>query len=275
MDMTSIKTILAIVAALTLNPSAYAGGTPKGKPFVQLGNQIIELQGQMEQTIAEQAEQLTTVAITAEKVATLEGTVLSLEDRVLSLEDRVETAEANLSLLNTKATNQQDQINELINGALSHGVDILALQNNLVTINQQIATLETQTGDHAAEIAALQLQATSLTAQIETNAAGLTALQAELVKTNDLIEALEAELALLETVLEAKQNVINHTCEVGQALVEVQGDSVVCGSVGGASGLTMETVSKQYTFAAQHLDQLYMSCWIDNSKWSILESVWS
>ncbi len=259
MHMSSvIKTTVFVVAALTLIPSAYAGGTPKGKPFVQLGNQIIELQGQLEQTIEQQVEQLTTVAITADKVATLEGTVLSLEDRVLSLEDRVATAETNLSLLNTKATNQEDQITQLINGALAHGVDILALQNKLITVNQQIATLETEVGDHAAEIAALQLQATSLTAQIETNAAGLTALQAGLEETNELIDALEAELAELQLVLETKQNIINHTCPVGQAVVGISPDSGVgCAAVGTSGALTAQTWSKVHNFTAPVVVHLY------------------
>ena len=260
MDMSSVtKTAFVVVAALMLVPSAYAGGTPKGKPFVQLGNQIIELQGQLEQTIQEQAEQLTTVAATAEKVNTLEGTVDSLEGRVLSLEDRVETAEANLSLLNTKATNQEDQIAQLISDALAHGVDILALQNSLVTINQQIATLETQAGDHATEIDALQAQATSLTNQIEANAAGLTALQAGLAETNELIDALKAQLEELQLVLEMKQNIVNGTCSTGQALVQVYVDgSVGCTSLGVSGALTVQTVSKVHSFTAASTIHFYV-----------------
>lgn len=250
MYMSSVtKTTLVVVAALTLVPSAYAGGAPKGKPFIQLGNQIIELQGQMEQTIQQQAEQLTTVAATAVKVDALEETVGTLEDRVLSLEDRVSTAEENLLLLKTKATNQENQINELISGALAHGVDILALQADLATVNQQIDILETDVGVHTDQIAVLQAKATSLTALIETNALGLFALQGELATTNDLIDALEAQLAQLQLVLEMKQHIINHTCPSNQAFISVQPDgSVVCGPVGGVSGLVTLTVFKTHTF---------------------------
>lgn len=227
--------LLTLLAA----SSAYAGA-PKGKPFVQLENQIVEVQGQLEQTIEQQVEQLTTTVMTADTA--LEERVTSLEGRTLSLEDRVATAVTNLSLLNTKATNQQNQISDLINTAAAHGVNISALQDELATVNQQIVTLETQTGDHASEIAALQAQAASLTNQIEANAAGLTVLEAELADTNTLIVALQAQLSHLQIALETKQDIINRRCPDGQALVGVQGDgSIVCAPIG-AQGITVQTV---------------------------------
>ncbi|HLF97605.1 MAG TPA: hypothetical protein VI457_10710 [Methylococcaceae bacterium] len=240
---------VAILAALSSPAQAAAGGGggAAGKPFVQLQNEIIEVQNVVTQTFEEQVTNLTQVVMTSDtalegRVSALETQVSSLESRLSGVEDEIEamnitlddlksrigTTETNIGLLQIKSGNQQNQIDDLIASALQQGVDILALEAQLAGVNQQIMVLQTTTGDHTAEISDLQLQATSLKSQIETNAAGITTLRTDLTNTKNLIGALQTQLSQMQNSLQQLQNAMNYSCAPGTVLSQIDRTTYTC-----------------------------------------------
>jgi peptidoglycan hydrolase CwlO-like protein len=254
--------IFSVMAASIVQAAPNGGSNAGGKPFVQLENQIIEVQNYTTQTIEQQIQELTTNVINtdtelADRVSTLESDFQALDTRVTSLEtqmsltqDRIAVTEQNIDSLTNKASNLETQIDELLTKALQQGTDILTLQQQLATINQQIETILAQTGDHTEEIETLKQQASTLQTEIETNAAGITSLQSELTTTTLLIEGLKSELlnmkgqlANMQIYLAGKQDVINKRCPDGQALVEVSANgSIACETIG-STGIVSGTVS--------------------------------
>jgi hypothetical protein len=249
---------VAVLTALSSSASSAAGGGASnagGKPFVQLENQIIEVQNTLTQTIEQQIQNLTTTVINSD--TSLADRVALLEGKVLSLEDRIAISEQNIASLNTTATNLQNQINGLIATASQQGVDILALQNQLTTTNEQISALLAQSGDHSSEIEALKLTAASLQNQIEINASGITGLQEQLNETKEILTGLQGQLTNFQNALQAKQDILDGKCPDGMALKEIRADgAIVCGMLG-ANGLEFHQVSQR----------LWLDAWEANTQY--------
>lgn len=189
------------------------GSTPKGKPFVAINGQIVEVNG----AISNLQDQIDEIVV---NVDTIEERVTANEDAVLLLQG----INADLQLLIDNNISNIDDINTTVATLES---DLLALQGDVENNADAITTYETL-------IASLQ----SAILDIEN---GLIALDADLQPQIDhntaLIAAIEVEVDMLNAVLEQKQDIVDGVCPSGeQAISQVLADgSVVCTDINSSS----------------------------------------
>lgn len=174
-------------------------------------------------------------------IATLTDQLNALVARVSTLEERVIADEnAMISLVN-----QINVLNVLVNQNLTSitaiQAEIAALQNENIYLTSLIAV---NTGD----IAALQLQVNQNAALISTLEASVllvqtsvidlgSSLQAQIDNSLVLIAALQSEIDMINSDLAFRNRLLGGTCPNGEAAVAIQSDgSLVCAVVGGTGG---------------------------------------
>lgn len=227
------KGLLLVFASLVCvsfySQSVQAGNFPKGKPFVALNDQVVEVKG---------------------SISSLEEQIDILVGRVDSIEQRVTANEAAI----LKLGNQNAALQTLITSALTSIEDINAeislLQNDNENLKAQMAAL----AEGSSEIETLQ-------AEIDENKAMIATLEDSMLMVNDGVISLETSLqeqidnnvelmgviqdqvALINETLETKQNIIDGVCPDGSAVQQINADgSVVCGAAGGGVSGQFESI---------------------------------
>jgi len=181
------------------------GANPNGKPFVELGGQIVEIEGE---------------------ISSLQDQIDALVGRVNSIEAE-QTALANAIVsLGAENVSLQAQID-------ANTADVDALEGQISNINSQILDLQAQidaNGDAdgvlQAQVGDLETQATTLALAIDTLEGDL---RASIENNTDLINAMQDRIENIEYALTMKQNVINGLCSDGSSIRQVHPDgSVEC-----------------------------------------------
>jgi hypothetical protein len=198
---------LALTLAFATNAvggPAYGGGSPKGKPFVELLGQIVEVQGEVNDL--------------TEQVSLLRGDVDSIEELVAD-------NQAIIAQLQVEDDALQAQIDML-------GTDIVATQSEISRLDAEDAELlgliETNSGD----IEALQAQIDSneaMITQLKLDVLGLESLEERIATNEAMIDILESELLILQAELQEKQDRIDGFCPGGEAITAIDPDgSITC-----------------------------------------------
>jgi hypothetical protein len=193
--------LAAFCSALVAAPAI--AGPAKGKPFVALQDQIVEV----------------------------EGAISSLSDQVEILIGDVDSIEARMSASENAIQDLQNQIHSL--NALITG--------NYTTIDDVNAAIDALSADMTAENEALKLTLQAAIADVEAGTIDLTDdLQLQIDNNKALIAILSAEIASQAEWEEFNNNLTNGVCPDGSFVTSIEIDgSLVCGDVGengGAAG---------------------------------------
>lgn len=220
------------IAALAATPAGAKDNTPKGKPFVAIEGQIVEV----------------------------EGAISSLQDQVDLLVAKVDTLEQRVTANQTAITTlyqQNNALNTLIQQNISDVASIqaeitnlqavnLGLQDAIAAASGNIEALQNELSANQQLIASLQ----SALIMVNNNVISLSeGLQAQIDNNVALIQALQTEIADIQQKLEMKQNIINGTCPANSAIKGVMTDgSVVCEAF--SAGRIEKVIAKNYGSAA-------------------------
>ena len=215
--------LAALLVASTGTAFAASGGSPNGKPFVEINDQLVAVQGDVD-SIKDQIESLTS--------------------RVESIEE--ESAAVSAKLDQTIAT--QTALSDLV----------AQIEIGTTTLASSVSHLESESASLASQIEALGGTDTELQAQIDTNQALLISLQLalsegldsvvnELDQLDEMAFYLEIEQTKIQEELRLKQNLIEGTCANDEFLAAVSSDgSVVCRSPETNSPVEVITVHKTF-----------------------------
>jgi hypothetical protein len=201
--------VLAAFCSVLVAAPAIAGPA-KGKPFVALQDQIVEV----------------------------EGAISSLSDQVEILIGDVDSIEARMSASETAIQDLQNQIDSL--NALIIG--------NYTTIDDVNAAIDALSADMTAENEALKLTLQAAIADVEAGTIDLTDdLQLQIDNNKALIAILSAEIESQAEWEAFNDNLINGVCPDGSFVTSIEIDgSLVCGDVGdngGAAGTLLSFTS--------------------------------
>ena len=217
-----IKTI-ALIYFLATSVSALAaasGSSPKGKPFVEINDQLVAVQGDVD----------------------------SIKDQIESLTSRLETIEEAAAAVSEKL----DQT-IAVQAALSDLVE--QIEAGTTTLTTAISDLELESDSLATQIAALGGSDEDLQAQIDSNQAltlslqlalanGLESIDDELEQLDELAFYLAQEQSKIQAALDLKQNVLEGSCDEGLALTAITEDGIQCEAIKSQLGLEIVEIRK-------------------------------
>ena len=201
----TIYFIILTTAILTLAITpAFSGSTPKGKPFVYLNDQIVEVQG---------------------AVSSIQEQIDSLVEQVDTIEERVGANENAISSLKSQNTALAAQM-------AIYGEDIDAMEAQIASLQAENALLQSQIEANDGDIGALQTSVDenyALITSLQSAVQKIDTLQGQIAHNIVLIQALYDEIDQINDVLALKQNIVNGTCPAGSSIREImENGSVVC-----------------------------------------------
>ena len=195
---------------------AASGGTPKGKPFVELQNQI----------------------------RSLEERVDSLLTRIVANESRLDGIDASIALIEQENTDLQQQLSDLVAGLTTVEDTIAQLEAEVAALQSELQTHDDQFGEIESEIARLdELIALFTLAQAE----GFSVIEARLAENEEILFELSLMIEDAQNQLALKQNLISGSCAEDEKLVTIEADgSLVCDTMssGPLEGLTVTKRTK-------------------------------
>ena len=219
----AIKSISLAAAVLVISSNVNAvgsGSNPKGKPFIAINDQIIEVEGAIS-SLQEQVDLLVgRVDSIGERVTANEGAIATLQSQNVTLNTLVQQSLSDIASIDTKILLLQGANTDLEAMIAANSGDILALRSDIDANDAMINTLQSAILMVQSDIISLE---SSLQLQIDNNMT--------------LISAIQNELDSINSILAIKQNLINGACPDGSAIQEVQNDgSVICEGVAAQSG---------------------------------------
>jgi peptidoglycan hydrolase CwlO-like protein len=240
--MKKCKTIwthsLFLLTILLLCSNVHAGGkggTPNGRPFIELDGQILEVVGEMS-TIQDQVDSL------VEKVNTLEEKIIANENAIESL--------------NAQNITLQTQVD-------SYATDIASLQGQIDNLEAENITLQQELdGDIDGSIQQQINTNNGLIASLTQNVNDIgNDLQAQIDNNILLISALETEIDIVNNILTEKQAIISGSCAAGQSIRQVNPDgSTVCEIDNVVSDLVTAQVSSYNVVQPSNQVTVNLSC---------------
>ena len=219
--MKNIKIISISALFMMLTTQAFAGSAPKGKPFVALQGQIIEVQGavaeidtRMTELETSVAEQLSAMKTDVEELAIAVGT---LTGRVDTLDDAVvlnEFAITNLESRNVQLTNV---VNDIAAGVSTLEGEVATLKNADIMLQAAITS-----GD-ATLLATIDANTATLQAAI--NAGNTTLQEAIDAGYTSLQSQLDVGIVSLQDAIAANQIALTNSIAAGDASLQLQIDA--------------------------------------------------
>ena len=217
-------TLLALCTLTTMATIDVTAGTnPNGKPFIQLQDQIIEV----------------------------EGSVSTLSERVDLLVTRVDSMEEMIAANNTAIATLQNETEELQSQIDVLGTDVADLELSISDLELQNTDLEQQIADNSDDIELLQQQVqensdliTAFLLEIE----GLATLQDQINDNFDMITLIQLRNEQISEDLEQKQNIITQTCPTDYAIGAIYEDGTLrCEEISsnGSGTITIRRTSAQ------------------------------
>jgi peptidoglycan hydrolase CwlO-like protein len=135
------------------------GGTPNGKPFVQIQSQFTQVQQEI-QALQSQIDSVETalqteIAHIYDSIGQLQGQVDTLADATAALRQRVTDNEGVISALNSAAAALQAKLDSAL-------AQLAAANGNLQALTNQVSSLQTLITLHQSQILALQSENASI-----------------------------------------------------------------------------------------------------------------
>lgn len=209
---------------------------------------------------AELAVARAAVVAIQQQIADLQAVDAAIWADLAAVDTRLDSLEASRDTNNQQIATLQQQVGNLQQQVADLSVDITANAGQIAGLNAQINQLGVDINALVAQqialinnsINELWAKAAILESAIAGNSGDIQAFQSELTLTNTRVAILEGKVQALETGIALKQDIINGTCNSGEAIGNIQPDgSVSCVATGGGTSgaLSIVTVSS-YRYVA-------------------------
>ena len=215
--MRKLQTLFVMILVSLAGSPAFAasGGSPNGKPFVEINDQLVAVQGDID----------------------------SIKDQIESLTSRVETIEEAAAAVSEKL----DQT-IAVQAALSDLV--VQIEAGTTTLATAVSDLQLERDSLATQLAALGGSDEELRAQIDTNQTlilslqvaltnGLDSVDNEIEQLNELAFYLGQEQSKIQAELDLKQSILDGACEEGEVVTAVSQEGIQCQLVKSQTGITV------------------------------------
>ena len=234
-----VRLVRVLFVALVVGAPVLAGAA-KGKPFVQLEGQIVEVQGEVSD-IQDQVESLVA------QVSTIDERIVANESAIATLETANDQLEALVLTSSTDIASIQATIYDL-------QTETTILQQELTVAGADVSALEQQIAHNQALVVNLQ----SALAAVQNGVISLeTDLQAQIDQNVQAIQALQLQIDDIQSILALKQDHLDGQCGEGYALQTIHADgSIFCTSTG-TGGL--EVAYTQVMFGVNYLQHRFVS----------------
>ena len=253
-------TIIAILSSSVL--LAGKGGTPNGKPFVELAGQIVEVEGEVSTLQDQMAELIGRVDSIEDNVTANTAAIADLEAMDIALKVLIDTNRGDIVLMKGQLSDLEREtaqlrvdmasgdstlkvqidINDGLITALKFAVsDMGSLQKQIDALVRANEELQIAIDDGDGTLHGYIDTNLRLIAGLEDDISGLNGLQEQINNNVEIIELLRGEVVELEGAISMKQNVINGFCPDGSAIREVlAGGSVRCQEAGDVDDASAE-----------------------------------
>jgi hypothetical protein len=238
--MKHLQLIILAASLSSVGVFAYAasGGSPNGKPFVEINGQITEIK-MLQISIEERLTNYFSRIISLESATDVLGqNIADLENQNYELSQYMDNLNSGLMTLSGVA----DHINERIS----------SLEEWLVLQQGDVATLEAQLNDY------YQLQ---ILIQQELSVV-LVELSDRISENQEVLSTLEFGLAEMQEALKFKQDIIAGVCPEGEVVYGIGSDSsLACASAASSSEISYVTVYQVNTHTYQRYSEwISMKC---------------
>jgi hypothetical protein len=196
--------LAAMLVTSTGTAFAASGGSPNGKPFVEINGQIAEVQGQ---------------------IATLEQRMDNLLARVVLNESRLDGINAGIALLQAETAELERWLTDVEAGLTSVQDLVSNLEAEQAELQAELDEFGDLTGELSLEIEANSMLISSLEASTADDISGLLTL---IMQNQETINHLTSAQRSLEEQVALKQNLLNGTCAEGLVFKGFEDGTLVC-----------------------------------------------
>ena len=216
-----IRYLLAAIFVASIGTAlAASGGSPNGKPFVEINGQLQEIR----------AVQLSTEArldALFERIGSLEAAVDSIDQSILLLAQQNSEISNLLSYLESEVMSVEDVAAKIVE-------NIETLTQSINSQQGDISALESQLGDYENLLSIMQLDTDGVIEQ----------LSLRIENNEDMLRILEMELTNVVDAVKLKQDIISGICPEGEAVYAVGADGSLSCIKTGSSDFAYVTVLK-------------------------------